>query len=170
MGKPAPPRPARPEIFDLLDDLLGSHGGKYLLQGLIAPLGQILVDAGGVDDAAAAQGDAGLGGQEGGILVLNGQAIQPAQVAGAQGVDDRLRVLGAHMDQTADQLLLLVPDIHDGLQEAHADTAGDAQSDVLAGLKQSLKLVVHLAGAGGDAAAALAYDDLHHTALPSFRW
>ena len=41
---------------------------------------------------------------------------------------------------------------------------------ILAGLKQSLKLVIHLAGAGGDAAAALAYDDLHHTALPSFRW
>ena len=147
----------------------GTAAGEYVKYD---ELPEVLVDAVGVDDAAAAQGDAGLGGQEGGVLVLNGQTVQLAQIAGTEGGDDGLGILRVYMDQAADQFLVLIPDVHNRLQKAHTDAASDPKGEIFAGLEEGLELVIYFACAGGDAAAALSHDDfqLLHTARPSFRW
>ena len=64
VGKPAPPRPRRPEAQDLFDDLLGGHLGEHLGEGLVAVAGDVVVDLERVDDARVAQHDLDLAVEE----------------------------------------------------------------------------------------------------------
>ena len=87
-----------PEVWvDLLDDSLGSHGLQDLLQSLVAVVGGVGVDLVGVDDAAVAQGDAGLLGQELGIVLGDDDGSEQLVVVLGNGLDDQLSVLGGSL-------------------------------------------------------------------------
>ncbi len=59
VGKPAPPRPRRPRIGHLLDDVCGSHGRRAAKAGKAA-MCLIIFQRKRIDDAAAGEGQAGL--------------------------------------------------------------------------------------------------------------
>ena len=60
VGKPAPPRPRRPEALSSFDDVGRLHLEERPLEAGVAVAGDVLVDVLGVDDAAVAQHDAEL--------------------------------------------------------------------------------------------------------------
>ena len=60
VGKPAPPRPRRPEALSSSITSLGLHLEERLLEACVAVAGDVLVDVLGVDHAAVAQDDAEL--------------------------------------------------------------------------------------------------------------
>ena len=84
VGKPAPPRPRRPEARIVVDDLLGRDLlGEDAAQGGVAVHADVLVDALRVDDAAVAQGDAELVLVELGLGQGGGRAALPPRPCGA---------------------------------------------------------------------------------------
>ena len=67
VGKPAPPRPRKPEFGDLLDDVGGRHRDG-LLQALQAVMRLVVVERERVGDAAAREGQPRLPGEERDLL------------------------------------------------------------------------------------------------------
>ena len=143
--------------LDLLDDLLGLHL-QGLVQGLVAVVVDVVVDAGGVDHAAVAQGHPLLLFQEAGVLVADEHGLQLGKVVLAHGLHNAQGVGLGNPHQAVEELVALV-DVHDGLQVAHADTAGGLYGEAVGGGHVAGEDLGHPGSAGRDAAAALAHQD-----------
>ena len=160
---------AQSGYVDLLDDVFLRHArGQDLADGRVAAVRDVVVDALWVNDAAVAKRHARLLGQE--LLVLGRyeQLAHERKVARGRGVIDRLRVLLLHLYQPM-QLAVIVVQVHDGFEEAHADAAGDAKLDArgVVVVDELLQRLVNAPGAGGKTAAAFSdYDP--HACSPSF--
>ena len=91
---------AQPGFQDDLDDLLGGVFLQHFLDGLVAAAGDVFVDGIGIDDAAVAQDDALLLGEEGilgdGIHSLD-DPLPDGLVVQDLLVKDALDLLGGHV-------------------------------------------------------------------------
>ena len=144
VGKPAPPRPRRPDLEMQSDDFFTGHFGEHLGQGLIAVKGDVLVDIFGVDDAAVAQGDALL-------LLVEADFVQGLDFGGAFVGGALIQKLGH--DTALDQVLfddfVDVFDLNAAIESAFRiydnNGAGGAQAEA-AGLYQLDFLIQALFG------------------------
>ncbi len=120
----AAPQRAR---LDLLDDLVGSHGGQRLARrGINAALDGV-VDPLGVDPADVAQHPLGLVGVEGDVLDMGHRGVAPvAEAPDDVAVHDGL---GDHIRDVLDP----VPSVHDVVRFDHRHRGHSAQA-VAAGL------------------------------------
>ena len=143
--------------LDLLDDRLRLHP-QGLVQGLVALVVDVVVDAGGVHHAAVAQGHPLLLLQEAGILVADEHGLQLREVVLPHRLDDAQGIGFRHLHQAVEECVTLV-DVHDGLQVAHADAAGGLHGKAVGGGFVPGDHLGHPGCPGGDAAAALAHQD-----------
>ena len=156
-GEASAAAPSQAGDLDLLDDLFGGHV-QGLVDGLVAVLLDIIVDAGGVHHAAVAQGHALLLLQEAGVLVADEHGLQLGEVFFPNGFHDAQRVGLGDLHQAVEELLPLV-DIDDGLQIAHANTAGGLDGEAVGGGHVTGQDLGHPAGTGRHTAAALSDQD-----------
>ncbi len=63
VGKPAPPRPCRPDFSNSCDHIRGGHLGEGFAQGVVAVVDDVIFDIVRVDQAGALQNDALFGRQ-----------------------------------------------------------------------------------------------------------
>ena len=147
---------------DLFDDLLGRHRGEHLGEGLVAVAGDVLVDVERVDDARVAQHDLDLAVEERDVVHLRLRPVGAGRVA-HEALDHApleqvfLDDLGHVVD-----LDVLVEDAvgvdqRHGALHAGAEAAGLDDVDLageLARLEFFAHRLAHVEGAGGDAAAA----------------
>ena len=155
--------PGQAGDLDLVDDGLGAHV-QGLVEGLVAVgVLDVFVDAGGIDHAAVAQGDALLLLEEAGVVVADEQRLERGVVVFAHGLDDDAGVGLVHAHQAVQEGVALI-DVHDRLQIAHADAAGGLDGEAVRGGHVTGQDLGHAGRAGGDAAAALADEDAHPAA------
>ena len=167
VGKPAPPRPRRPEASTSSMICLRRHRRERLARGLVAAPRQVLVQALRVDDADVAQRDALLRLVERDVVGA-GDALARGRVDVEQLLDD-LPAGEVLLDHGLDVLdleprVVRVAVRHDGQRPlgAQAVTADDADLDLVlqAGLGDlGDELVLDLQGAGEHAGGAGADPD-----------
>ncbi len=154
---------------DLLNDIVLGHAGlQDLLDGFVAVSGDVVVDVLGVDETAVAKSDTGLRLEEVRVFGGDAETVEGREVSGGDGGIDVIRVLFGNLDITVEGSLVIV-EVHDGLEEAHAVTAGDVE-DRTGGVvffEEGIEPFVYGTGAGGKAAAAFTNYEFHASAPPS---
>ena len=154
---------------DLLDDIVLGHAGlQDLLDGLVAVSGDVFIDVLGVDETAVTKRDTGLRFEEVGIVRSDAEAVERREVSGGDGGIDVVRILLGDLDITVEGALVIV-EVHDGFEEAHAVTAGDVEDGTgrVVFFQKGVEPVIHCTGAGCESAAAFANDEFHASAPPS---
>ncbi len=162
VGKPAPPRPRRPEARTSSMTCFGGHLGEHLGEGLVAVAGDVLVDVERVDDAGVAQDDLDLAVEERDVVHLRLGPVGAGRVT-HEALDHAAleEVLLDDLGHVVD-LDVLVEDavrvdqrhraLHAGAEAAGLDDVDLAGE--LARLELGAHRLAHVEGAGGDAAAA----------------
>ena len=79
--------PAQPRTLDLLDDVVGGHGGQHLGEPLIAPASDVFTNIFRIDDATVPQSDAQLLTIEGNIFII-GDGLMALGLFVGQPLDD----------------------------------------------------------------------------------
>lgn len=146
VGKPAPPRPRRPEAvtsFRIASEPSDSARSK----SLVAAMGAVIVERARVDHAAAGEGEAGL-------------ALQPGNLVGRAQPQQMRRIAGERVEQGGDTGLgdraegdpaLRRRNLDQRLQPVHAARAGPDDLDRNAALACCLlQRQRNLVGANGD--------------------
>ena len=142
---------------NLLNDLLL---GPVLFQNLtdsgVAVPGNVLVDVAGVNKTAVPQRNAGLFLQEARVVVGDVDAVKKGEVLRTDGVIDEVCVFLLQTDE-AMHLSFIIIEVYDGLQETHANTAGDAELHLVRVVfaEKLVKPGIDGTGTGGEAAASL---------------
>ena len=94
--------------------------------------------------------------------------VQKREVLGAYGGVDGICVFFRQFDETV-YFAVVIVEVYDGLQEAHADTSGNAEFDVVRVVfaEQFCKTGIDCSGTCCKSAAAFTYQEFHASAPPS---
>ena len=110
--------------LDDLDDFFGAELAESLFQSGITARVCVGVDLLGVDNAAIAQRDSCLLGEEFAVLLGNNEVFDSLYVAALNEGSDSGSVVFADLYEPC-EVVVIVVDVNDGLEVAHADTARD---------------------------------------------